>query len=103
MKTSRRRSVRPLALAAVPLVLLAFGACGGGKGEVADLELPECDTYVATYKTCSTREGLPADFVDTRADAMRTDFRAAVKDATTRGEVRRRCETSARRLEEACR
>jgi hypothetical protein len=106
-KTSRRRvrrSVRSLTLAAVPLVLLAFGACGGGKGEPAEVELPECDAYVTTYRTCSNRQGLGVKLVETRAAAMRADFAyAATREPKARGDIRRRCEINTRQLEEACR
>lgn len=102
MKTSRR-SVRPLALAAVPLVLLAFGACSGGQGELADLDMPECDALVAAQRACASRAGLPPDVIEEQMAAMRDDFKNAAKDSASRTRVREHCAASTPRVTEGCR
>jgi hypothetical protein len=89
---------------AVAAVLFGFGACGGAGDGATARELPgDCEALIAAQETCATRQGLPTRFGATRAQAMRDELRASIKDTPSRDRVEARCALSRRQVEESCR
>jgi hypothetical protein len=92
-------------LAAIALIVLAFGACGGGNGGHAESELPaECDVYVSAYRACTTRSGAPSTVVAERVTSLRASLqKQAARGEAALTEVRAQCRAAIQAVEESCR
>jgi hypothetical protein len=82
------------------LLLPTLLGCGSGHGKSAEEgpdRLPECETYIASYRAC-TGIGLGAD---DRVSALRTSL-AAPADKARRERLRTRCMEATQSLRAAC-